>query len=61
MARLDRFTRAIERRRAPVADVEGAIAHEREISRSLGGRTVFDDRREARKPAASRGQLGLFD
>jgi hypothetical protein len=61
MARLDRFTRAIERRRTPVADVEGAIAHERVISRSLGGRTAFDDRHLARKPAARRGQLRLFD
>ena len=61
MARLDRFTRAIEHRLTPVADVEGTIAHEREISRSLGGRTVFDDRHEARKPAAPRGQIGLFD
>src|SRR6185295_17987841 len=57
MKRLDRFTRAIEQGRSPVADVEGAIAHERAISRSLGGRTVFDDRKAA-KP--KRGQLDLF-
>jgi uncharacterized protein len=61
MARLDRFTRAIERRHTPVADVDATIAHERAISDSLGGRTVFDDRRQARKPAAPRGQLSLFD
>jgi len=60
MARLDRFTRAIEHRRTPVADVEGTIAHERAISRSLGGRTVFDDRQKTRKPVAPRGQLDLF-
>ena len=55
MARLDAFTRAIENRRAPEADVAATIAHERAISRSLGGRTVFDDR----KPR--KGQLDLFD
>jgi hypothetical protein len=62
IARLDRFTRAIEQRRNPVADVEGAIAHERAIADSLGGRTVFDDRRSSRKPLAiARGQLNLFN
>jgi hypothetical protein len=62
MARLDRFTRAIERQLSPVADVEGAIAHERAISPSLGGRTVLDDRGGARKPRfLSREQLNLFN
>ena len=55
MARLDAFARAIESRRAPEADVAATIAHERAISRSLGGRTVFDDKK------ARRGQLNLFD
>src|SRR6187455_1739238 len=41
--RLDAFTRAIECRASPSADVEAAIAHERAISRSIGGRTVLDD------------------
>jgi hypothetical protein len=50
MQRLDRFTRAIEARRHPHADVEATIAHEREISSSLGGRTVFDDTGERRMP-----------
>ena len=49
--RLDTFTRAIEQRLEPQADVAAAIAHERAISRSLGGRTV------AGKPRA---QLDLF-
>ena len=53
MARLDRFARAIERQRSPVADVEASIAYERAISPLLGGRTVLDDRRPRR------GQLGL--
>jgi hypothetical protein len=65
--RLDAFTRAIEARRGPEADVTAAIAHERAISTSLGGRTVFDDppsrsapRREG-APRPRRGQLDLFD
>jgi hypothetical protein len=53
--RLDTFTRAIEARRGPEADVAEVIAHERAISASLGGRTVFDDR-----PRPRRGQLSLF-
>jgi hypothetical protein len=53
--RLDTFTRAIEAQRGPEADVAAAIAHERAISKSLGGRTVFDDR-----PLPRRGQLKLF-
>ena len=58
-SRLDAFTRTIERHRDPAADVEAAIAHERAISRSIGGRTVFDDARAAR-PRPRKGQLGLF-
>jgi hypothetical protein len=54
MKRLDAFTRAIERRREPHADVDATIAHERALSPSLGGRTVMDDRREARAGAAAR-------
>jgi uncharacterized protein len=60
MARLDRFTRAIERQRTPIADVEGAIAHERAVSASFGGRTVFDDRRKALTSAPRQRQLDLF-
>jgi hypothetical protein len=43
--RLDRFVQAVEARLEPEADFGAAIAHEHQISRSLGGRTVFDDRR----------------
>src|SRR6188474_3135480 len=42
-ARLDAFTRVVEERLSPEADVEGAIARERAVSSSFGGRTVFDD------------------
>ncbi len=47
MKRLDRFVRAIETRRSPDANVDATIAHERRVSPSIGGRTVFDDRRPA--------------
>ena len=60
-ARLDTFTRAIESRLSPHADVDAVIAHERAISASLGGRTVMDDVRERRAAAPPRkGQLSLF-
>jgi hypothetical protein len=58
-SRLDRFTRAIAERRAPNADVDATIAHERAISPTLGGRTVMDDAKESRRPPRS-GQLDLF-
>jgi hypothetical protein len=57
MSRLDAFTRAVEGRMAPHADTAAVIAHERAISRSIGGRTVFDDR--PRTPPR-KGQLDLF-
>lgn len=73
MTRLDAFARAIEQTRAPAADVDATIAHERAISRSLDGRTVFDDVRakkadtnerrpqtSKRQPPTRRGQLDLF-
>jgi len=59
LRRLDTFVRAVERRLAPRADFTGALEHERAISPSLGGRTVFDDR--SAKASRSGGQLPLFD
>jgi len=56
MKRLDRFVQAVEQRYAPEANFDEALAREREISPSLGGRTVFDDIR--RHPRSS--QLRLF-
>jgi uncharacterized protein len=56
--RLDKLTRKVEANLDPLADFSGVIQHEREISPSLGGRTVFDDKR-AKKPPA-KGQLSLF-
>jgi len=56
--RLDKLTRNVEANLDPVADFSAAMGHEREISPSLGGRTVFDDRAE-KKPSSQR-QLSLF-
>ena len=60
--RLDRLTRAVEERRQPLADFSAAIIHERAISASLDGRTVFDnDSRSPRQTATiSSRQLSLF-
>jgi hypothetical protein len=61
LSRLDAFARAIEQRRGPEADVAAAIAHERAISPSLGGHTVFDDLdRRSQTGRQRRGQLDLF-
>ena len=57
LKRLDRFVRAIERSGSPDVDIEAAIAHEREISPSIGGRTVLDDRREQTHNAPRQGRL----
>ena len=57
--RLDRVTRAVEEQRDPMADFTAAVNHERAISPSLGGRTVFDDARTPRKNTGSQ-QLSLF-
>ena len=60
-ARLDRFTRAIERRLRPEADIQATIAHERAVAKAFGGRTVFDDKRRADDRSKAGGQLSLFD
>jgi uncharacterized protein len=61
LSRLDALARAVEQRRAPHAEIGSAIAHERTISPSFGGRTVFDDRRQGTPTAGRRGrQLDLF-
>jgi uncharacterized protein len=55
MKRLDEFVRNVEDTREPVADFDKAIAHERAISKSLGGRTVMDDASQKRR------QMDLFE
>jgi len=58
--RLDRLTRTVEHEGSPLADFSAALEHERQISPSVGGRTVFDDeRRPGRNDVAK--QLSLFD
>ncbi len=57
--RLDRLTRNVEANLEPLADFTAAIGHERRISPSLEGRTVFDDPRPSRKKPTDP-QLSLF-
>jgi len=57
MLRLNRFVEAIEKRVEPEADFDAAMAHERKISKSVGGRTVFDDRKKRSNQSK---QLSLF-
>jgi hypothetical protein len=57
--RLDRFVQAVEQRHSAEVNFQGVIAHENAISRELGGRSVFDDRRQRPTKAAPR-QLVLF-
>lgn len=58
LRRLDRFVRQVEERIQPEADFGAVLAHERRISKSLNGRTVFDDKVRGRKMASA--QLRLF-
>jgi uncharacterized protein len=60
LARLDSFTRLVEERLSPEADVDDAIAHEKALSPALGGRTVFDDRPRRHRPRVSSSQGNLF-
>ena len=53
MKRLDRFVRAIEARTTTEVDFDAVLDHERAISPSLDGRTVFGDRTRTKGAAAS--------
>ena len=59
--RLDRLTRRVEQQLEPLADFAAAIDHERAISDAVGGRTVFDDKKQPSKNARTSTQLSLFD
>ena len=59
VSRLDRFTRMVEKQGRSDADFQAALAHERAISPSLDGRTVFDDRKPKKK-LGNEGQMNLF-
>jgi len=60
MRRLDAFTRMVEQRLDPHAEVDAVIADERANSHTHGGRTVFDDRRPDTRSTKSNKQLNLF-
>jgi hypothetical protein len=53
LRRLENFARAVETELEPEADFAAVIAHEKAISASLNGRSVFDDKPKPR-------QLSLF-
>jgi len=55
--RLERFVNTIERNMEPHADFEAAIAHEKKISPSLNGRSVFDDKPGRRFTSPKQGSL----
>jgi uncharacterized protein len=57
--RLDKFTRAVEQKRKPMANFDRVLEHEHVITRAVDGRTVMDDVRSKKKPAAP-AQLPLF-
>lgn len=67
LKRLYNFTWFVENNFEPRADVEKVISYERKISKSLNGRTVFDDRTKLHpknpvKPCRNGAeQLSLFD
>ena len=58
--RLDNFARSIETRLEPDADLQVKVAHESRISKSLEGRSVFDDRTPVRR-MKPKSQLDLFN
>jgi uncharacterized protein len=58
--RLDQFVRRVEQAYEPAADFDKVIEHEQAISKSLNGRSVFDDRPKRKAARRSDGQLSLF-
>jgi hypothetical protein len=57
--RLDQLVRRVEERYEPQADFDSVLQHERAISKSLNGRSVFDDRKPKTIKKHSQ-QLSLF-
>jgi hypothetical protein len=57
--RLDRLTRKVEEDHEPIADFQAVLQHERAISSSIGGRTVFDGKTRT-KNSIPLSQLELF-
>ncbi|MEX2271546.1 MAG: DUF763 domain-containing protein [Vicinamibacterales bacterium] len=61
MKRLHEFAQGIERTYAPEADFKAVMETEEAISKSLGGRSVFDDPPSPRLRRASKRQLNLLE
>lgn len=59
MRRLDKFVRIVEERAQPEANLPALIQHEFAISKSLNGRSVYDDKSRPKRLDRS-GQLSLF-
>jgi uncharacterized protein len=55
--RLEKFVRGVETNLKPEADFNAVVAHENKISRSLGGRSVFDDKSGRRRSNPRQGSL----
>jgi hypothetical protein len=58
--RLESFVKAVEERCTPCADFAGIIAHERAISREIGGRTAFEGAGKHTRRASVSLQMSLF-
>jgi hypothetical protein len=58
--RLERFVRTVETQLKPEADFDATIKHEKEISPSLDGRSVFDDKPGRRFFVGKSRQPSLF-
>jgi hypothetical protein len=58
--RLERFARGIETRFKPMADFDATVGHEKAISHSLNGRTVFDKKLGRRFFIGKKRQRSLF-
>jgi len=58
--RLDGLVRKVEENYRPSADFDKLLEHEHAISKSLDGRSVFDDKQKPKSPASNRRQLSLF-
>ena len=61
MKRLNKFVQAVEKRYSPVADFDAALAHERAISKSVNGRSVFDSSRVEHSRQGKVRQPSLFE
>ena len=57
---IDRLTLKVAKEREPLPDFDTAIRHERAISRSIGGRTVFEEE-TPKKPSVPTPQSARFE